>query len=155
MPDQAIQDFLQTLAPTSTELHAAIAKQDFNAIVLAPVALPVVSTFVPATGTTILGTQLLSFFVAPVAPATLKRVMVFLDFPTLGFYEVVHDGDAFSLAYPVALGNLRAGSPSAGYTFTVLRSEGWPASPRVVVVAVDNYGNVNAVSSENHAWVKR
>lgn len=115
---------------------------------------PVFSSWSPATGSAILKEDALSFSVQPSAPndgEAMRRVMLLAHFPTLDLYEVVHDGDGFSTAYPAALGNVRTAN-GLGFDFTVLRKEGWPASPRLVPVAVDVYGAINPISSAIYAW---
>lgn len=130
---------------------------DFLGASLIPTDLPTVGSFDPAVGTAIGPQALLHFTVLPAShqldgsPATLQRVMIFASFPGLNIYEVVHDGDAFSAAYPAMLGNTRVANGN-GYDFALLRQEGWPASVRLVPVAVDQFGNINPISSEVYAW---
>lgn len=115
---------------------------------------PTLSGWSPATGTAIGKETPISLEVQPTAPndgVAMRRVMLLASFPTLGMYEVVHDGDSFSQAYPAALGNVRTAN-GFGFTFTVLRKEGWPASPRLVPVAVDVYGAINPISPVVYGW---
>lgn len=115
---------------------------------------PTLSGWSPATGSAITKEQPLSFAVAPAAPndaSAMRRVVLFAHFPTIDLYEVVHDGDGFAQAYPETQGNVRAAN-GLGYTFTVLRKEGWPASPRLIPMAVDVYGAVNPISNTIYAW---
>jgi hypothetical protein len=117
----------------------------------APTAPPVVAGFSPSLASPIGSITPLSFMVQPVAPATLQRVIVLVSFPMMSTYEVAHDGAAFSESYPLRLGNSRTVVGDAVY-FTLLRKEGWPASPRIIPMAVDEYGNMNPVDSVIYAW---
>jgi hypothetical protein len=81
----------------------------------------------------------------------LTRAILAAQYPNIGLYEIIHDGDSFTSRYPPTLGNVRT-AISGGYTFTVLRQEGWPASPRLLVFAADHYGQFNDVSGTNYAW---
>lgn len=115
---------------------------------------PLVDGVSPPAGTAIRRDQPLALAVQPAPPnqaAAMRRVLLLAHFPLLDLYEVVHDGDGFSTAYPPSLGNARA-AVGQGFAFTVLRREGWPASPRLVPVAVDVNGAINAVSSTVYAW---
>lgn len=110
---------------------------------------PTVDSFNPALATAILPAQTLSFRVT--LEATAQRVLVLVQFTQLEVYEVAHDGDAFSQAYPAAQGNVRTLNGNL-IDFTILRREGWPASPRVIPVAIDSNGNLNPITSVTYAW---
>lgn len=112
-------------------------------------AAPSVAGFSPALSSAIAKTTALSFQVTSVN--SFSKILVFANFPNLGLYEVVHDDDAFSTNYPSYLGNVKT-AISGGFVFSVLRREGWPGSPQLVVVALASDGAVNAVSSVNYAW---
>ncbi len=151
MADQAFQDFgalVETIdvGPISFTMDFV----DATPVFVPPDGPPTVQ-FSPVAGGAIAATDALTVLVQPTVPSSLVRVMLLVQFPTLNLYEVAFDGEGFSQAYPAALGNART-VDGDGFTFTLLRAEGWPASPRVVPVAVDNYGNVNPVSSETYAW---
>ena len=113
---------------------------------------PNLSGWSPALGTAITKKQVLSFSVQPATPNPMRRVVLLVSFPQLNTYEVVHDGDGFTTAnYPAALGNVRT-AVGDGFTFSVLRVNGWPASPRLVPMAVDIDGAINPISSVSYAW---
>jgi len=124
---------------------------DDPTLVLTGTEPPIVINFDPALATAIGKRTILRLTVQPVAPALLERTMLLMSFPLLRAYETVHDGDGFADAYPAALGNTRVANGN-GWDFTLIRTEGWPASPRVVPVAVDEFGNINPVSSVIYAW---
>lgn len=81
----------------------------------------------------------------------LQRVVLLVDFPGLNTYEVAHDGSTFSSAYPARVGNTRE-AITDGFRFTLLRQEGWPASPRVIPMAFDSTGGLNPIDSVVYAW---
>lgn len=114
----------------------------------APVTNPVVSNFSPAVSSAVSKAEAITF---DVTSADLSRVIVAVNFPGYKLYEVAHDGDAFSPIYPEAVGNTRV-PISGGYRYTILRKEGWPASPRIVPMAFDTSGGVNPISSVTYAW---
>lgn len=71
---------------------------------------------------------------------SIVAALVLAKFPQSGLYEVVHDGSAFSSNY--AAGSTR--SPiSGGWSYSVVRTGGWPSSPTIVPVAVDAGGGEN------------
>lgn len=83
--------------------------------------------------------------------AGLERAVLAVSFPTLGLYEIIHDGDAFTDRYPANLGNARV-AVTDGFQYTVLRREGWPASPRLVPFAFDVDGQTNDITGTIYAW---
>ncbi len=83
--------------------------------------------------------------------AGFERVVLAVSFPTLGLYEIIHDGDSFTDRYPATLGNARV-PVTDGYQFTVLRREGWPASPRLIPFAFDTAGQTNDITGTIYAW---
>lgn len=115
-----------------------------------PPAPPAVSGFNPPVASAITKVQTLTLSVSGLNG--LVRALVAVSFPNIGLYEIAHDGDAFNAErYPADLGNLRTVIPG-GYTFTILREQGWPASPHVVVMAFDPYGQLNPITSVTYAW---
>ena len=98
----------------------------------------------PIDRTTLIGLTILS-------EAGLERAVLAVSFPTLGLYEIIHDGDAFTDRYPANLGNARV-AVTDGFQFTVLRREGWPASPRLVPFAFDVDGQTNDITGTIYAW---
>jgi hypothetical protein len=110
---------------------------------------PVVGGFSPAVGTAVSQTQGITFTITDAAG--FGRIVVLAQFPNIKVYEVVHDGDAFSQRYPASVGNVKTAIAN-GFSFTVLRQEGWPASPKLVPMGVDTSGNLNPISSVNYAW---
>lgn len=111
---------------------------------------PAVSGFNPALASAISSVQPITFSVT--ALNGLLRAIVAVSFPHIGIYEIIHDGDAFNAeAYPDELGNVRT-PITGGFTFTVLRKEGWPASPHIVPMAFDAYGQLNPITSVTYAW---
>lgn len=85
------------------------------------------------------------------ASAIMKRTLILAQFTQLGVYEVVHDGDGFSDAYPVNIGNSRT-QIGLDYQFNIIRKNGWPASLRIVPVLIDLNGAVNEVTGAIYAW---
>ena len=116
-----------------------------------PTDAPTVSGFSPALATAIGSRDTLRLSVLPAGAALLQRVTLLANFPLLGLTEVVFDGSAFTQAYPAVQGNARAANGN-GWDFTVLRKEGWPASPKLIPIAVDQFGNMNLIDSVNYAW---
>jgi len=113
--------------------------------------LPTVTTFSPATGSVISAQQLLTFRIS--ASAAIQRVQILVQFTQLDLYEVAFDGEAFSPAYPASLGNVRnAVALTNDFTFAILRKNGWPASPRMVPVVIDDSGNLNLLDETIYAW---
>lgn len=85
------------------------------------------------------------------ASTIMKRALILAQFTQLGVYEVVHDGDGFSDAYPVSIGNSRT-AVGLDYQFNIIRKNGWPASLRIVPVLIDQNGAVNEVTGAIYAW---
>jgi hypothetical protein len=112
---------------------------------------PEVGGFSPALGASIDARDVISFHVLPGPAALLQRVTIIFSFPLLGLTEVAFDGDSFTQAYPATQGNARVANGD-GWDFTILRKEGWPASPKVIPIAVDEFGNMNPIDSVNYAW---
>jgi hypothetical protein len=100
---------------------------------------PVVSGFNPPPGTGILATTPISFVVSD--PVGLQLIMVVADFARLGLREVIHDGTAFGPAYKNARCVRTAGTNS--FSYTVLRTGGWPESPTLTPYVVDTAGKEN------------
>jgi hypothetical protein len=111
---------------------------------------PVLSAFSPVVGAAIGTRDALRFTVQPVG-GELRRETIMVSFPLLGLTEVAFDGEAFTKAYPAAQGNARVAN-GTGWDFTLQRTEGWPASPRLLPLVTDEFGNTNDVDSTNYAW---
>ncbi len=111
---------------------------------------PVIGSFAPALGTSI-GKRVPISFTVSQGTGLLKRVVIAVSFPTLKTYEIAHDGDSFSALYPAALGN--ALNPNGGNPiYTLLRQNGWPASPRIIPMAFAADGGLNPITSVNYSW---
>lgn len=122
------------------------------AVAPASTELPTVGSFSPAVGSAIGTRDALRFTVLPVGEEVeLQRVTVLVSFPLLGLTEVAFDGAAFTQAFPAVQGNARVAN-GAGWDFTLLRKEGWPASPKIIPIVVDEFGNMNEVDAANYAW---
>ena len=121
------------------------------AAALPPLA-PAVTIISPANGGVVSSTTLIQL--SATGPQNLVRVVMLVSFPNLNIYEVAHDGDSFSGRYPAALGNTRSATttPNPGFTFSLLRQGGWPASPRIIPCAFDAFGQLNPISSVIYAW---
>lgn len=114
---------------------------------------PTVGTFDPALASAIAPTQAISFTVTRVTGSAFERIVILVSFPFLGLYEVAHDGDAFSQSYPASLGNsLAVLVPNTSQRYTLLREEGWPASPRILVLAIDDAGGITDITAPVYAW---
>lgn len=110
---------------------------------------PVVGGFSPAVGGAVSQTQGITFNITDAAG--FNRIVILAQFPNIKMYEVIHDGDAFAQRYPASVGNVKTVIAN-GFSFTVLREEGWPASPKLIPMGVDTSGNLNPISSVNYAW---
>lgn len=104
----------------------------------APVS-PVVSNVSPFGGTAIAATDPLSFDVTDES-GLFREIVVIASFPNVGLLEIIHMDAAFGPQYTqyssrVAITN--------GYRYTVLRNGGWPASPTIIVKAIDLTGAEN------------
>ncbi len=135
-------------APESGFKNGAVTGGVFVASAASVPAAPTVESFSPAVGAVLQSTTPVSF---TVLATDLLRTVVGVSFPGFNLYDVAHDGDAFSEAYPPELGNTRV-AVTGGFRYTLLRKGGWPFSPRVVPMAFDEYGGVNPISSEVYAW---
>jgi len=96
---------------------------------------PVIANVSPADGAAITRQSTCSFDVTD--ETGLTTILVLAEFSDTGAYEVVHDGANFSQRYRAST----KVSISGGFTFTVTREGGWPASPTIRVQAVDTGGN--------------
>ena len=103
---------------------------------------PIVTNQDPDIGTEIQATDTISFDVIDDTGFNCIAIIAsFADLPDI--VEVVHDGDGFRGMYNtgsntrVALGN--------GFRYTVLRKGGWPASPTLEFLVVDESGQVAQV----------
>jgi len=114
---------------------------------------PTVDGFSPALASAITSVQPISFDVTRNSGSEFRRIVVMVSFPFLDIYEIAHDGDAFSQNYPALVGNAKATvSADTEYHFTLLRKEGWPASPRISVLAIDDAGGITDITSVIYAW---
>jgi hypothetical protein len=105
-----------------------------------PAAPPVIVGVSPAGGSSITSGTTLSFSVTD-SNYPLRLAIVAVSLPTLGIYEIAHDGTAFGPMYQGPANNRLSLSPASfGYSYTILRQGGWPASPTVVIFAVDTGG---------------
>jgi hypothetical protein len=101
---------------------------------------PVVGNFSPPSGAAITAGSMLQFDVTDAnSGGAFARVIVHFQFPSLGEWEVAHDGDSFAPMY--AGGGSTREAIANGYRFKVKRSGGWPAPPVVKVFAVDAEGD--------------
>jgi len=101
---------------------------------------PVISNVTPATGTAIAPTDSLGFDVTD--PEGFRLIMLVADFPAIGIREVIHDGLTFSANYSGSA-NSRVAITN-GFQYTILRTGGWPVSPRIIPYAIDVTGAENA-----------
>jgi hypothetical protein len=99
---------------------------------------PVVANVSPSSGTTIGRGASVTFEVTDTFPG-LRRAMVIAKFDAE--WEVVHDGDSFGPKYSRA--SVRE-AISGGYRFRISRIGGWPSSPTLLPIAIDQAGNENA-----------
>lgn len=95
---------------------------------------PIVSNVTPAPGTPITAAAVIGVDVTD--DASLRRVLVTVAFPSLGRTELAHDGDGFTQQYGLS----RRDNITGGYRYALQRQGGWPASPRLLVYAVDADG---------------
>lgn len=117
---------------------------------------PVVLNLDPALATSVSNQQPISFELQVAGlGTTFQRVVILVSFPNQGLYEVAHDGDAFSQPYPAELGNSRVDLSSGAeshFKFTLLRREGWPVSPRIIPLGIDDLGGVSNITANIYAW---
>jgi hypothetical protein len=99
---------------------------------------PVIANVTPPVSTVISSSQIISLDVTDNL-WQLSDVLIMCRFSGTSLYEVVHDGNSFG---PMYLTSLRT-PISGGYTFSVLRTGGWPTSPSIFAAAIDKSGNVN------------
>lgn len=95
---------------------------------------PTVTLVSPTAGSTILPTT--SVVVDVTDPSGLAKVFLIAQYAT-GFPELVHDGTAFTVLYATSVRT----AISAGYRYTITRTDGWPRSPTIRVIALDTKGN--------------
>lgn len=101
---------------------------------------PIVTNLLPAAGTGIERTQILTFDVTD--ETALAHVTIFASF-TDGIVEVVHDGDGFRGNYVGGI-NTR-GAIAGGFSYAILRLGGWPSTPTIELVPIDAGGNLGVV----------
>lgn len=98
---------------------------------------PVISNFVPQTGSQIYFTSSLQFDVTDNSGMFLY-VVVMASYSS-GLYEVIHDGSKFADIY---LASVRS-EITGGYRFSLSREDGWPGSPSIAIKAIDTTGAEN------------
>ena len=72
-------------------------------------------------------------------PSMLREVFVYAKFEKKP-WEVIHDGFEFAPQYYNP--DTTRVSITNGYRYTVLRTGGWPKSPRIVIIPVNTQGNL-------------
>ena len=95
---------------------------------------PPTITYVPADGTPIIPTASLQVDVT--SDGELAAVTIGIRYPA-GGYEVVYDGQAFAAGYSGSVSTL-----SNGLRFIFSRVGGYAATPALIVIAVDSFGQV-------------
>jgi hypothetical protein len=95
---------------------------------------PVVSGVNPAPGTPIAAGTALGFDVTD--DVAFRRILVTIYFPTLGRAELAHDGNGFLQQYGLS----RRSNIAGGFRYSVVRTGGWPATPRLLVYATNVVG---------------
>ena len=98
---------------------------------------PTISGISPAAGTAITASTIISFDVLDDS-GIFRRVLLAANFPNAGVYEIIHDGDSFGPQYSSPENSISA--ITGGYHFSVVRYDGWPASPLLRVFAIDREG---------------
>lgn len=98
---------------------------------------PVIVNFSPPVGTALAATQPVTFDVTDNS-GDFRRIIVTALYPRTGIEEVVHDGDSFRGLYQTTSARSMI---TNGFSFSVLRSGGWPSSPTFKVFAIDTGGN--------------
>jgi hypothetical protein len=129
--------FLNEFTPPALEflkVYGRAGLDDF--LVLGTPQAPVIANVSPSQAVAIASSQPLSFDVTDDSGA-FRRLLVALDFPALGVYELAHDGDGFAAKYVAQ--SFRQ-SISGGYRFTLLRQGGWPVGPTIRIFAIDPSG---------------
>lgn len=148
--------FLETYSGNlATEAQRAFAGARFQELVplFTPVPptppAPAVSNWSPAPQTAITINNTISFDVTD-ASGLFRRILVLVQFTGLEIYDTAFDGSTFGQRY-LGPGNSKVAITN-GFRFTLLREGGWPASPRIVPVAINQTGQENPVESETYAW---
>ena len=114
---------------------------------------PIITSFDPLVASAVQKTRPISFEAVLQAPSTsYARIVILVSFPSIGLYEVAHDGDAFSQNYPAELGNVRNVIDPTLTRFTLLRQGGWPVSPRILPLAITNDGVLTDITTSIYAW---
>lgn len=101
---------------------------------------PVVNNIVPAPGGTLGRQQVIQFDVTD--DVGLRRALPMVQFPGLGIWELVHNGDAFADQYQNAA--CQRFAITGGFRYQVLRTGGWPSAPVFRPFVYDTGGNENA-----------
>jgi hypothetical protein len=100
------------------------------------IAPPSVSNFTPSGGENITKQTPIGFDVTD--DTGLAVVFIYAKYAKGETWEVVHDGHSFS---PLFAGLSTREAIANGYRFSVRRVGGWPSSPTIVPVPVDQFGN--------------
>ncbi len=96
---------------------------------------PTLSNLSPADGAALARTDTVTFDVTDAVG--LRDVLVMVEFPATGEYEVIHDGDNFAATYSSSTRT----AITNGYRFVLTRENGWIGSPTFRVQAIDTSGN--------------
>lgn len=102
---------------------------------------PVVGNVLPAGGTGIESTQVITFDITD--ETELAHVAVFASFAD-GTAEMIHDGDGFRGKY-VGGANTRS-AIAGGFSYSVLRIGGWLQAPTIEYLPIDSSGNLGVVA---------
>lgn len=98
---------------------------------------PVISNMVPSAGSSIVRTASIQFDVTDNLGG-LRRVPIYVKYPSIGLWEVIYDGVNFSPGF--SAGSSRTAIAN-GYRFVVARTGGWLASPTLSTTPYDTFGN--------------
>lgn len=98
---------------------------------------PTIGNYVPSPGTEIESGDPLQFDVTDNL-FEFRRIVVEAFFQSTGQSEVVHDGERFR---PYYSGGSTRTLIQLGYRYVLNRLRGWPASPTIIVYAIDQDGN--------------
>lgn len=106
----------------------------------APGSPPIITSISPSPGTDLAPQQALAFNAISPAGRALTAVVILMNYPNTGAYEVVHDGTNFAADYTGTRSPI-----TNGFAFTgVVRKGGWPSPPNIIPIVVDSSGLENA-----------
>jgi hypothetical protein len=97
---------------------------------------PLVTTVSPAVGPAELALGTPVTFHVTDATAPLSSLVLWMYFAALGRYELVYDQVDLGFVAPYAA-NSSVSTITNGYSFSIARSGGWPADPKLYVRASD------------------